>query len=112
LATAKISILPSRSEGIPLALIEAMACGSAVIGTNITGIPELISDGHSGFLIEPHDPIALAEKIQVLLLDDSLRKKFINNALETVRMNFDLRKETEKLYEIWQQAIRGRLAYD
>jgi glycosyltransferase involved in cell wall biosynthesis len=69
-------ILPSLSEGLGMVLLEAMASGKAVIGTNVGGIPELIMDGYNGYLVEPNNPKILKEKIDILIKNNDLRKKF------------------------------------
>ena len=67
MATASVLVLPSKSEGLPRVIIEAMATGTPVIGSRVGGIPELIKDGVNGFLIAPGDEKSLAEKIRLLL---------------------------------------------
>lgn len=104
LAQAAIFVLPSRSEGIPVSLMEAMAFGTPVITTAICGIPELITNDHSGLLIEPDDVEALANSIEKLLKNESLRTEFSKNASIKVHRDFDLQKETTKLYELWKAA--------
>jgi glycosyltransferase involved in cell wall biosynthesis len=59
-----IFALVSRHEGMPLALLEAMSCGAAVIGTDIPGIAEVIEDGVSGLLVPVGDPKRIAERIE------------------------------------------------
>lgn len=66
-AMADIFVLPSLSEGRPIAINEAMASECAVIATNISGIPEQVTDGYNGLLIERKNPIMLAEKLTYLL---------------------------------------------
>jgi len=56
-------VLPSRSEGLPRIVLEAMARGRAVVATRVGGMAELIDDGHSGWLIKPDDPKALADRL-------------------------------------------------
>ncbi|MBZ9571158.1 glycosyltransferase family 4 protein [Methanobrevibacter sp. TMH8] len=74
-----ILILPSYSESFGLVLIEALACGKPVIGSNVGGIKEIITSD-VGLLVEPTDSIGLANAIDSILLDDDLRKKFQSNA--------------------------------
>jgi glycosyltransferase involved in cell wall biosynthesis len=52
-------VLASRAEGMPLVIAEAMACGKAVIGTNVDGVPEIVQDGKTGILVPPEDPQSL-----------------------------------------------------
>ena len=79
LAAADLFVLPSvvtrsgNAEGIPVALMEAMAAGVPVISTTTTGIPELVVDGETGLLAPPRDAVALADAIERLMSDDALR---------------------------------------
>jgi glycosyltransferase involved in cell wall biosynthesis len=67
-------VQPSEWEGMPLALLEAMACGLPAIGTRVPGIRDLIVDGRDGLLVEPGDPAALAGAIARLLDDPDLAR--------------------------------------
>ncbi len=102
LRQAQVKVLASRSEGIPVSLMEAMAFRVPVISTRICGIPELINDNTSGFLVELGDAETLAAKIKQLLADESLRKTFADNGYEKVQREFNLKTETEKLLELWK----------
>ncbi len=104
LSQATLFVLPSRSEGIPVSLMEAMAFGTPVIATAICGIPELITHNISGLLIEPDDVDALAGGIEKLLKDGALRAELTKNGYQKVHQDFDLQKETIKLFELWKAA--------
>lgn len=84
-------------DGMPLVLIEAMATGISVISTRLSGIPELIEDGVSGFLVEPKDYRALAERILLLNSNVELREKFALNAHNKIVAEFDIKKSMDKL---------------
>lgn len=101
LSTSKLFVLASRSEGIPVSLMEAMAVGVPVIGPKVTGVGELIEDGEEGFLVEPEQIKLLSKKIELLLNDAGLREKFIKKGYEKVYRYFNLKTETDKLFEIW-----------
>jgi glycosyltransferase involved in cell wall biosynthesis len=75
LRRAQLFVLPSRSEGLPVALLEAMAYGSAIVGTRAGGIPEVLTDGVSGVLVEPEDPGALAGALVTLAHDPDRRAR-------------------------------------
>ena len=84
---ARVVVLPSRREGLPIGLLEAGACGAITIGTRIPGIPEIIEHGVNGYLIEPDSPIELsAALLQVLRLPpetaDSMRQAARDRILE------------------------------
>lgn len=70
---ASVFILPSYGENLPYALLEAMSVGLPVVTTPVGAIPELVEDGHNGFLIRPGDYQALADRIVRLLEDAALR---------------------------------------
>ena len=100
LSEASIFVLPSLSEGIPIALMEAMAMELPVIATNITGIPELVSNNVDGILVEPRNPFELAEKIKYLYYNPDVREKLGKNARKKVCEKFNLYKNTEKFEKL------------
>lgn len=63
MARARLLVLPSYSEGLPKVLVEAMLCGTPVLATAVNGIPEIVEDGVSGWLVPPGDVYALADKM-------------------------------------------------
>lgn len=69
--TAHVFVLPSLAEGFGHVLLEAMACGLPIIGTTHTAAPDLIADGQEGFVVEPGDPVALANRIEYFLENPS-----------------------------------------
>lgn len=97
-----IMVLPSRSEGIPVSLMEAMMLKTPVISTRITGIPELIEDGLSGYLVEPDNIEALTERIQILMNDKQKRFDFAEKGFSKVQECFNLEVEVRKLINLWQ----------
>lgn len=109
---ADIFVLASENETFGLVYIEAMACGTPVIGTNIGGIPEVITDNYDGFLIEPNNPSMLTQKIEKLLYDDNNRKEFIKNALKTVRRRFSTERQFGLLFKRFEKIISTSKAID
>jgi len=91
--SADVFVLPSiikdgKTEALGVVLLEAMASGCPVIGSDVGGIPDIITDSANGFLVAEQDPGALAEKIIQLLSDEELRKKFRDNGLLKVKAHF------------------------
>lgn len=84
-------VLPSYIEGLPIALLEAMAIGIPSISTNINGIPEAIIHEQTGLLIEPGDPAALEQSILRLLSETDLRNNVSREGKRHVRTTFDER---------------------
>ena len=87
--TADVFALPSYVEGLPIALIEAMALGVPSISTNVYAIPEAIISGETGLLVEPGDSSALANEILRLRHDPSLRKRLSRDGSRFAIEHFD-----------------------
>lgn len=77
--------LPSRSEAMGRVLIEAMACGKAIVGSRVGGIPNVIQDGMTGLLVEPGNVEDLARKLRLLLEDKDLRRRMGKAGYERAR---------------------------
>jgi glycosyltransferase involved in cell wall biosynthesis len=82
-------LLPDDRDGIPNVLMEAMAAGTPVVATNVSGIPELVADGENGLLVPPEDPGALAEALLRLYRDRALAERLLAAARRTVSERFD-----------------------
>ena len=85
LRRAKVLVLPSIEEGQPNVVMEAMRHGVPVIATRVGGVPDLVKDGRTGFLVEPGDPDALADRISALCADASLRRAMALAGLDEIR---------------------------
>jgi glycosyltransferase involved in cell wall biosynthesis len=101
LAQASVFLLPSYHEGLPVALLEAMACGLPVISTPVGGIPELVIDGETGFLIPPGDTRAMARKVTALLSDAELRGRIGTNARRCIKDKFEAKAIIEQLFSVY-----------
>lgn len=96
-----IFVMPSLKEGLGLSLMEAMASGVAVIGSNVGGIKSLIQDGITGILVEPKDTRGLSEAILNLLSNPEKKVSLGRQAQEFINANFSLDKmvlQTERVY--------------
>lgn len=98
--------LPSLVEGLPIALLEAMALGLPSISTNINAIPEAVFNETTGLLIEPNDPVALAGAIERLADDPGLRHRVAEDGREFVLSNFDERKIAEDVIATYWSILR------
>lgn len=81
----KIFVLPSLSEGLPSAMLEAMSYGLPVIATKVGGVPDIIEHGKTGFLIEPKDTAAIKKYIKLLLEDDATFQEMSRNCLKEIQ---------------------------
>ena len=95
LARMNLLALSSKWEGMPNVVLEAMACRKPVVATNVGGSGELIENGENGFLVEPGNAHALAERIIQLLRDRTLRAKLGNSAQARVIEHFSLAQMVE-----------------
>jgi glycosyltransferase involved in cell wall biosynthesis len=100
-SVADIYLLPSYTEGFPYAILEAMAYGLPIISTKVGGIPELIEDGVNGFLVDPGDADALAEKIEILMGNKKLREIMGKNNREKIKNKYSMDKQVEKIKNIY-----------
>ena len=102
LAASDIFVLSSFWEGLPYTIIEAMMAGLPVVATRVGGVPELVEDGVTGFLVPPKDPGALAEALRKLVEDPELRRKMGEAGRKKALKEFTLDRmlrETERVYE-------------
>lgn len=103
-----IFVLPSFSEGLPVALMEALAAGVPVITTAIAGISELVEDGVNGYLIPPGAMEPLVLRLEQLLSDANLRQQMGTAGRIKVIQDFNLAQEVPWLKQVMEAALSGR----
>jgi glycosyltransferase involved in cell wall biosynthesis len=91
-------------DGIPVSLMEAMAAGTPVVSTRVSGIPELVDDGREGLLVPEKDPQALAGAIARMLDDHELRARMALSARAKVERDFDAAREARKVLHLFADA--------
>lgn len=104
-AAANIVCLPSYREGLPKSLIEAAACGRAIVTTDVPGCRDAITPGVTGLLIPVKDPKALADAIEVLIKDPELRKKMGRAGRLLAEDAFAIEKIVEQHMFIYQELL-------
>jgi glycosyltransferase involved in cell wall biosynthesis len=97
LRASDVFVLPSFAEGIPVALMEAMAIGTPVIATYVGGIPELVVHGETGQLVYPSDASALADAIDRYASDLAYCKRISRQARSKVEAEYDIEDQVDKL---------------
>lgn len=97
---AKLFCLPSLGDSIGVAIMEAMAMGLPVVATRVKGIPELVADGESGYLVPPADSKGLAERIEYLLQDGELRGRMGMVGRAIIQDRFDQHREVRRLLAV------------
>jgi glycosyltransferase involved in cell wall biosynthesis len=104
-AACDVFALPSEHEGLPIALLEAMALGRPVAATRAGGIPEVIEHGTHGLLVEPTgDPSTLADAILTLLGDPALRAQMGAAGAARARQ-FDIRKAVRRMEQVYEEML-------
>ncbi len=113
LTAADVFVLTSNWEGLPISVLEALRAGRPVIATNTGGIPETVFEGENGFLIPRGNDRILAEQLNKLIADNSLRRQFGAASRRIYEQSFRLERflqKTQKLYhQVLQQRPAGRL---
>ncbi|WGV27781.1 glycosyltransferase family 4 protein [Halotia branconii] len=104
LASADVFILPSYNEGLPMAILEAMAWSLPVISTPVGGIPELVVSKKNGFLVTPGDIEQLSHTMQSLIENEALRLLLGKAARETI-IPFDIRKYCSELVALFTKNL-------
>lgn len=112
-----VLVLPSRDEGMPMTIIEALAAGTPVIATRVGSVPELIKDGQTGLLLEPGDIEGLSNAIIRLLADSDLRQRYAQAGQQLVREQYSADAMAAKYLSLYTERLplalaqeRGRLA--
>lgn len=103
MAACDIFVLPSRSEGMPNALLEAMAVGSAVVSFDVGGVSEVIRHQKNGMLVPPEKTNNLAQTITALLQNAPLRGRLGAEAMDTIKQSFSLESMCQKYANLIQE---------
>jgi len=103
LRKADIFVLPSHMEGMPNALIEAMAAGLPVVATNVGAVPEMLESGTNGIVVEPRDPHALLAAVALLLSSRELRISIGQAAWRTAKEAFGAETAVDRLMELSEE---------
>lgn len=102
---ADIFVLPSYTEGLPLVVVEAMACGLPIVASCVGGIPEVVENNENGFLISPRNVGELKTKLEQLIVNQDLREKFGSKSLEIVNENFNIDYKVKKMINLYENLI-------
>jgi len=103
-SAAEIVIMPSNYESFGLVALEAMACGTPVVATQVGGLQHLVQNGITGFTIPHNDPIALEEKLTQLVCQDELREQMKKNSVEYAQ-TFSWDVITPKIISVYKEAL-------
>lgn len=108
LAAIDIFILPSLTEGTPMALLEAMSFGLPVIASAVGGVPKVIKSMINGILVSPANPNQIADAIIKLYNNDELRLKIARKAAETIATHFSINQWITKIESVYLDIIENK----
>ncbi len=103
LAASDMFVLPSAWEGLPITILEVMAASVPCVATDVGGVAEVLADGHNGFVVPPHDPRALADRVVLLAGDATMRRRMAAAARDVYENGFSATAmvgQTESLYDL------------
>jgi glycosyltransferase involved in cell wall biosynthesis len=108
LHAADIFILPSISEGLPLAALEAMACEKPVVASNVGGIPEVVIDRQTGLLVPARNPDSIAQKVQLLLRNNNFASKLGKRGRIRAETEFSVTKMVGRYVSLYENALLNK----
>jgi glycosyltransferase involved in cell wall biosynthesis len=109
-AAADLVALPSISEGLPLAAVEALAAARPIIATETGGTPEVVLNGQTGLLVPPNDSAALAEAMDRVLSDPALALRLGRNGRLFVEQHFDVHVQIERTMALYRELTNTKTA--
>ena len=104
--------MSSVTEGLGTSLLDAMACGKAIVATRAGGIPEVVEDGVTGLLVPPRDHAAMAQAILAVLTDDEQRRRMGEAGLARVQTRFTVERMVAETAAVYARVAGRRHAED
>jgi D-inositol-3-phosphate glycosyltransferase len=101
-SAAEVCVVPSHYESFGLVALEAMACGTPVIASRVGGLQQTVEDGVTGFLVPAGDEEALAQNLQLILSDGTLRKRLAANARQKAQQ-YTWQKVADRIIELYEE---------
>jgi L-malate glycosyltransferase len=102
-----IFVMSSLTEGLGTSLLDAMACGKPIVATTAGGIPEVVVDGETGFLVAPRDHEGMARAIVSLLKDEALRRRMGEAGRTRARVHFSAERMVQDTLRVYQRVTHG-----
>lgn len=102
---AKVLLVPSAHEGLPMVIIEALRCGTPCVATNVSGHPEIIQHGENGFLVDVDSPDQMADRVIEFLSNESLQRTMSARAPNIVRERFEMNRELDEYLRLYRSML-------
>jgi glycosyltransferase involved in cell wall biosynthesis len=112
MAASTVLVLPTFSEGLGRVIIEAMAVGRPVIASDVGGVPDLVVDGQTGFLVPPGDPSRLADRLRWIFMHPAEAKRMGALGHHRIRTLFSTTKYVSGYREVFETAVRTARSND
>jgi glycosyltransferase involved in cell wall biosynthesis len=103
-----VYVLPSVWEGLPLAILEAMAARKPIVATSVGGVPSVLVHNEHGLLVSPKNPAQLSDAIRTLLLDSVLATRLAGNAVDRFFDRFTLAKMVAAYEQLYLEMMEGK----
>jgi glycosyltransferase involved in cell wall biosynthesis len=107
-AQANVLCHPTFHDTFPLVLLEAMACGMPVVATRVGGIPSIVDDNRTGFLVKPNDPVDVASRLAQLAEDRSLREQMGMAGREKFLREFSITQHIERMRKVFLDVAEAK----
>jgi glycosyltransferase involved in cell wall biosynthesis len=108
LGASDVVVLPSRSEGLPVVLLEALAVGRPIVATAVGGVPDLLTHGRTALLIPPHSADAVAEGVSRLIADPGLAGRLAEAGARHVRAHYSPQHAARRMAAIYRTVVAER----
>jgi glycosyltransferase involved in cell wall biosynthesis len=105
LKSSHIFLLPSYAEGLPISILESMASGLTIISSKVGAIPEVITEGINGYLIDAGDYKTLADRILLLIENENLRNTMSKNNVKKIEEQYDIYVVTDSVRNIYKSIV-------
>ena len=106
-AAADVMVMPSLTEPFGLAALEALACGTPVVASNVGGLRSFVVDGRNGYLVGPRSATDIAARVRGLLADSGLRERMGRNGVQAAQQH-ELRVQARKVIDVYESVLGAR----